>query len=171
MRKTHRHVGLLVATLLGVVFLPLLALAADPIQIFFGGLVMLYFASFINNSIIPLIFALSLLFFIYAIFRYFFYEGDSADSKKKAQDSALWGIIGLVFMVSIWGIVNAFVGGIFGATANKPVTPDYIESQGGGNNIGEWDTRIVPSENFTNPPLPGRNPGRSGDFGENNVGR
>ena len=67
---------------------------------------------YILNPLILLMFALSLVMFIYGIIR--FLSMDSADkSRKEAQDSILWGIVGMIIMVSVYGIIK-FVLATFG---------------------------------------------------------
>lgn len=65
---------------------------------------------FINNVIIPLIFAISLVVFIWGMFRYFIHKG-AADAEQ-GKELIKWSIIGFVMMVSIWGIVNLIANGL-----------------------------------------------------------
>lgn len=60
---------------------------------------------FINGQVIPLLFAIALLLFLYGVARYLFIEGDNAEGRKKAGKVMLWGIIGLTVMAGMWGIV------------------------------------------------------------------
>jgi len=87
-------------------------------------------SSFINGVLIPFLFALALLFFIYNAFKYFILEG--AEAKEEAKTMAIYGIAGFVILVSIWGIVNVLMSGL-GLRQNDPITPDYFgTSQRGG---------------------------------------
>lgn len=70
-------------------------------------------SGFINDSLIPLVFALALLMFIYGMFNFFILGGDSDDSRAKGRKLMIWSIIAFVLMVSIWGIVNMIAGGLF----------------------------------------------------------
>ena len=81
--------------------------------------------AFIDTILVPLIFALALLVFIYGMFKYFVLGGGNAEEQEKGKQLALWAIIGFVLMVSIWGIVNIIAGGLFpGATPpTLPGTP------------------------------------------------
>ena len=69
-------------------------------------------SSFINGTLIPLIFAAALLFFIYGMFKYFIMGGDDEDSREKGKQLMLWAVIGFVAMVSIFGVVNLIAGGL-----------------------------------------------------------
>lgn len=67
---------------------------------------------FINDVLIPLLFALALLLFLWGVF-YFFIVGRDDDEKRKTGKSyMLWAIIGFVVMVSVFGIVNLIAGGL-----------------------------------------------------------
>lgn len=68
--------------------------------------------TFINGTLIPIIFALALLIFIYGMFKFFILGGSDEEDRKKGQQLMLWAIIGFVLMVSIWGIVNLVAGGL-----------------------------------------------------------
>lgn len=66
--------------------------------------------NFINNVIIPLIFAIALVVFIWGMFRYFISNG--AEGAEEGKKLALYAVVGFVLMVSIWGIVNLIAGGL-----------------------------------------------------------
>ena len=63
----------------------------------------------ITEAIIPILFALALLFFLYAIVKYLFSAGD--DGKRKDSISMMiWGLIAIAVMASVWGLVGVFTG-------------------------------------------------------------
>ncbi len=79
---------------------------------------------FINNVLLPLFFAVALLFFVFNSLR-FFILGNDEESRNNAKALALYGIGAFVILVSIWGIVNLLVSGL-GWGTEYPVTPDYM---------------------------------------------
>lgn len=79
-------------------FLPLAARAAS-LKEFTAGIV-----TFVNTSVVPLIYAIAFLVFIIGMVRFFFIEGEEA--RQKGKQLMLWGIIAFVVMFSVWGIVN-----------------------------------------------------------------
>jgi predicted PurR-regulated permease PerM len=85
--------------------------------------------TFINNVLIPFIFGLALLFFVWNAFRFFILGSDDKDAKDKARNLALYSVAGFVFLVSIWGLVNLIVNGL-GWNSDQYVSPDYIRSIG-----------------------------------------
>ena len=64
---------------------------------------------FANQVVVPIIGALAFLAFIWGIFRYFFRDAADATSRAEGRLFALWGIIGLVVIFSLWGLVNIFL--------------------------------------------------------------
>lgn len=77
-----------------------------------------------NSTIIPLIFAVAVFFFIWNAARYFVFNGANEAGQDSAKRLALYGIVALVIMLSLWGIVN-MVSGAFGITRSLPICPDF----------------------------------------------
>jgi len=83
--------------------------------------------SFIGNVVLPMLFAVALLFFVWNAFKFFILEADNKDAKDKARDMALYGIGAFVLLVSIWGVVNLLISGL-GLNQNSYVQPDYFNN-------------------------------------------
>lgn len=90
------------------------------IQIYLIGIV-----SFINNVIIPFLFGIAILIFVYYTFLYFIYGGDKPTEQEKAKSLALYGLAAFVFLIIFWGVVNLLVRS-FGFGFDAPLTPDYL---------------------------------------------
>jgi len=69
-------------------------------------------SSFINGTLIPLVFAVALLMFIYGMFKFFILGGDDEDNRSDGKQLMIYSIIGFVLMVSIFGIVNLLASGL-----------------------------------------------------------
>lgn len=69
---------------------------------------------FINDIIVPLLFAIALVLFIYGVFLFLIAGGGEEDSREQGRRYMFWGIIALVIIVSVWGITNIIAGGLFG---------------------------------------------------------
>ncbi len=95
----------------GVLFLlPVLALAqagGGP-DAKFGpaGTIIGNVLSFINTYLVPGIFAIAFLVFIWGIFKYFIFGGANEADQEQGKQLMIYGIIGFVLMVSVWGIVE-----------------------------------------------------------------
>ena len=97
--------GLIAITL---VLTPAVALAQ------FGGIdtFLQNVSTFINNILIPLVFAIALLVFIYGVFDYFILGGADEPKREEGRKLMLYAIVGFVVMISIFGIVNLIATGL-----------------------------------------------------------
>lgn len=64
---------------------------------------------FINNILVPLLFAVSFLVFIYGVFQYFI-RGGGEKAKKEGLGLITYGIIGFFVMLSVFGLVHILIG-------------------------------------------------------------
>ncbi len=60
----------------------------------------------LNTVVVPLVFALAFIVFIWGIFQAFILNGANDEKRKEGAKFAMWAVIGFVVMISIWGIVN-----------------------------------------------------------------
>jgi len=74
----------------------------------FGAIVI----NFINQTLVPLVFAVALLLFIYGAYLYFIQGGGEDDSRKQGKTYILYAIITFVVMVSVWGITTLIANGL-----------------------------------------------------------
>lgn len=70
------------------------------------------FIGFLNDSVVPLIFALAFIVFIWYIFTHFIAGGADEEKLSKGRMFVLWAIIGFFVMFSIWGLVNVAVSSV-----------------------------------------------------------
>ena len=80
------------------------------------------------NRLIPFVIGLTVLVFLWGIFRLVFSEKDSK-VRESARGYILWGIIGLTVMVCVWGLVN-LLRSTFSLDQNIPTAPG-IPTAGG----------------------------------------
>ncbi len=84
------------------------------------------FIAIINRTLIPAIFALAFVVFIFYIYKYFIAGGSSDDERKKGRAFLLWSVIAFAIMISIWGIVNVLVNTFgFGSGQSRPALPTF----------------------------------------------
>lgn len=80
----------------------------------------------INNILVPVLFALSFMVFLYGIaLKYIFSSGDSA-KVAEGHKLLLWGIIGFVVMISVWGLVNIVANSFGLGGVYAPPTPTSV---------------------------------------------
>lgn len=73
------------------------------------------FANWVNSiaipivdlGILPLLYALAFLFFLYGIVRFFFSTNEEV--RQEGRQFAFWGIIALAALFSVWGIVRVLL--------------------------------------------------------------
>jgi uncharacterized membrane protein YidH (DUF202 family) len=90
-----------------------------------GLMKVLLMASDLINFLVPFVIALTVLVFVWGIFRYLTAQGDT-DSRKEALGYITWGIVSLFVMVSVWGLVNILVSSfnLHNAMPQLPDVPD-----------------------------------------------
>lgn len=66
----------------------------------------------INNVIVPVLFAIAFIVFLWGAFSTFILGANSGEAKENGKNLMLWGLIGFFVMVSIWGLVNILTGTI-----------------------------------------------------------
>ncbi len=104
----------------GLFLLPALAFAQQVRSIFDAGAVV---TNIINGVLVPLVFAIAFVVFIWGVFQYFILAGGNEEKRKQGQDLMLYGLIGFFVMVSVWGLVNILVG-TFDLQKVIPTLPD-----------------------------------------------
>ncbi|HEU5114709.1 MAG TPA: pilin [Candidatus Paceibacterota bacterium] len=71
------------------------------------------------NTILPLIIAAAVVYFVWGMFQLFL-AGDE-EKKDKAKTTIIYGVIAIFVMVSVWGLVNILVN-TFGLSNQSPTT-------------------------------------------------
>jgi NADH:ubiquinone oxidoreductase subunit 2 (subunit N) len=78
----------------------------------------------INNIIVPVLFAVAFIVFLWGAFQTFIMGASSEETKDKGKSLMLWSLIGFFVMLSVWGLVGILTGSVgFGnnsAPANLP---------------------------------------------------
>lgn len=72
----------------------------------------IYIATNLANSAIPVLVALSLLYFIWGLASWILNTADT-EKHKAGRDRMIWGVVTLFVIVSIWGIVNILTATFF----------------------------------------------------------
>ena len=86
---------------------PMLALAQGEmteLQMFISNI-----ATFMNETLVPLIFALAFLVFLWGMFKTFILGGSDEGKQAEGKQIIMYAIVGFVIMISFWGIVNLLV--------------------------------------------------------------
>src|SRR3990167_10734729 len=73
----------------------------------------------IINLLIPIVFALALLFFFWGLAQYILASGD-ASKLEEGRNKMVWGVVALFVMASVWGLVR-FIQTEFKITDNSAI--------------------------------------------------
>lgn len=142
-------------------FMPLFASAQTPQDLneLFQTIIRLI------NDVVPLVFAIAFIAFLWGVFVYFIQGGDDESKRETGRSYILYALLGFFIMLGIWGIVNVLNGTFgfndqtkpnlpcFGSTSdcnqgqNQQQTP-YI------NNLSPLPSQPVPPLNIGSPPPP-----------------
>ena len=111
---------------LAIMVTPVVSFAADDGPLKELGGTFDRILTFINDVLIPFVFALALLMFLYGVFKYFIVGGGDESKRQEGRQMMLYSIIGFVAMISIFGIVNIVAGGL-GLDDNDTIkTPEVL---------------------------------------------
>lgn len=69
----------------------------------------------IRSTVVPLVFAIALLYFFWGVAKYIRSEGAGKDEGKRIM---IWGVVALFVMSSVWGLVAFIRGELLGNTGN-----------------------------------------------------
>lgn len=83
------------------------------------------FLYFLNDVLIPFLFAIAIVFIMWNLFRFFILKGATEEGQDQGKRLIIWGVAALVVMVSMWGIVKMGVQA-FGVSRSSVPCPDYL---------------------------------------------
>lgn len=78
--------------------------------------------SLINDVFVPLLFGVAFIVFLYGVAKTYIFSAGNETEVEKGHKIILWGIIGFVVMISLWGLVNIVTNTV--GIENSEV-PDY----------------------------------------------
>ena len=64
----------------------------------------------IGNSVIPLLFSVAVVGFIWGAIKFFIIDADEESKREQGRQFMMWGIIALAVMISVWGLVGVLTG-------------------------------------------------------------
>jgi hypothetical protein len=65
-----------------------------------------YVTCLIGNSVIPFIFAIAVVMFIWGAMKFFIINADEEAKRAQGKQYMIWGIVALAVMLSVWGLVG-----------------------------------------------------------------
>lgn len=64
----------------------------------------------INVILVPLLLAVAFITFLWGMFRYFIWGAESEEDRATGRQVMLWGVVGFVAIVGVWGLVYLVLG-------------------------------------------------------------
>ncbi len=80
---------------------------------------------FINDYLIPFLWAIAFLMFIWGVFQYFIAGGADEEKRSQGRQFVIWSVIAFFVMSSLWGIVNLLDGTFQFGNENTPDIPTF----------------------------------------------
>ena len=80
---------------------------------------------FMNETLIPAIFALGFLVFIWGMYKTFILGGSDEEKQSEGRQLMMYTVIGFVVMISLWGIVNLLASSL--NLGSQQITPPKFE--------------------------------------------
>jgi len=78
----------------------------------------------INGILAPVLMAMAFIVFVWGIYKYFILGAAEEKSRTDGRQFILWGIIGFVIILSVWGLVSLVMGTLgLSATTTAPLPP------------------------------------------------
>lgn len=90
----------------------------------------------VNYLLVPVLMAVAFIVFLWGIYKYFIYGAANESEKSEGRKFAMWGIIGFVILLSLWGLVN-LIRGTLGLNAGQ--APAYPTIGGSSNTSGSYN--------------------------------
>ncbi len=78
----------------------------------------------INGVLVPVLFAIAFLYFIWGVYKYFILGADNETKRDEGRTFILYGLIGFVVILSVWGLVD-IISKTFGLLPGGDATNTY----------------------------------------------
>lgn len=79
--------------------------------------------SIINTVLVPVLIAVAFIVFLYGVYKYFIFGAAEEKSREEGRQWVMWGIIGFVVILSVWGLVNIVISTLNLSSGNHPAPP------------------------------------------------
>ena len=79
----------------------------------------------LNGYIVPLIFAIAFIVFLWGVYQYFIAGGADEEKRKQGRQFIIYGLLGFVLMFAVWGIVNIILNTFGFNGAQRPCLPTF----------------------------------------------
>lgn len=77
----------------------------------------------VNGILVPVLMAIAFIVFLWGVYKYFILGAADEKSRTDGRQFTLWGVIGFVVILSLWGIVNIFMSTLGLSVGTAPAYP------------------------------------------------
>ncbi len=107
------------------------------------------FIAFLNGTLVPLVFAIAFIVFLWGVFRYFIAGADNPEKRDSGRQFVVYGIVGFFLMLSVWGLVNLLMGTFNLDTNGRPCLPTFgTDANCTGGTAGSQNEPLQPGTNL-----------------------
>lgn len=90
----------------------------------------------INYVLVPVLMAIAFIVFLWGVYKYFILGAADEKNRTDGRQFTLWGVIGFVVILSLWGIVNIFMSTLGLSVGQAPPYPTIGNIGGSQNTTG-----------------------------------
>lgn len=123
---------------------------------------LLFIILIINDYLVPLVFTLAFLAFLWGVFNFFIAGGGEEEKRKEGKKFIVYALIGFFLMFSVWGIINIF---LFSFGFNNQIRPPVPTFEGYFSPSGYQNNPFGGQNNG------GQNPNTPGGFGNDSTNK
>lgn len=80
----------------------------------------------INGYLVPIIFAIAFIVFLWGLFTYFIQGGADEEKRKNGRQLVIWGLVGFFVMFALWGLVQILLTTFGLSSPSRPCIPTAI---------------------------------------------
>lgn len=107
-----------------------------------------YAIAFINNFLVPFVFAVAFAFFLWGMLNFFFLKQKDPKAREEGRGFMIGGIVAFAVMLSVWGLVNLVRGSIPFTSISQPDLPTFKNTSG---SPSQQQPATIPATNKTQP--------------------
>jgi hypothetical protein len=85
----------------------------------------------INDYVVPLIFAVAFVIFLFRVYQLFIQGGSNEESVQNGRKFVMWSLVGFFLMFSVWGLINLLINTLGFDSSSMPAIPTFLNTSSG----------------------------------------
>jgi hypothetical protein len=103
----------------------------------------------INDYVVPLIFAVAFVIFLFRVYQLFIQGGSNEESVQNGRKFVMWSMVGFFLMFSVWGLINLLINTLGFDSSSMPAIPTFLNSSSGSGSLGGFGSLLGGSSGGT----------------------